>query len=92
MNTVMSATEMRKELIEMREKSLDKKSKWYNTDLQDYISFVKSRDKQELLRIYKNTCALNSDSFEKTVQREINLLDKAGMFVAKNMTPKHMLD
>jgi hypothetical protein len=72
--------------------SHDKSSKWYLSDKMDFQSKLRMLDVAELKYKLNQLSSLNSINFEKKVNKEINKLDKAGMFNLGNMSPVHQLD
>lgn len=71
----MDIAEMKRELIRMRKKSLDRSSRWYQIDLENFAYSLGEKDDDEITRIYETACTLNSAEFEKYVQNELNILD-----------------
>ena len=90
----MNTAQMIAEMIEFKKRSLNPKSKWFTQDLQDYTDAVKRLSAPELLRAYNNIRAMNdkNSSFNKTVNKEILKMQKAGMYDVSRMSPKNALD
>jgi hypothetical protein len=67
-------------------------SKWYESDKADFSRYISSLDTEKFEQVYNNWKVMWSPQFEKDCQKEINKLDKAGMFNIGNLSPKHQLD
>lgn len=81
------------ELMKVWESSYrNKNSKWYNLDRLDYLDNIKRLSIDDLQKRLNNLTALNSKSFEKKVNAEINKMDKAGLFNIGGLSPIHQLD
>jgi hypothetical protein len=55
-------------------------SKFFNQDRKDYIAFLESKTELDLEETYIRLSCLNSKTFENAVNKEINILEKAGMY------------
>ena len=87
----MKASELKLKLIREYKKSLDKNSKWFNSDLENYKEGLKGKSSLQLKRMLDNIICLNggNNEFNKEIEKEINKLDKAGMFNTSNMNPRN---
>lgn len=74
-------------------KTLNKKSKWYSADISEYRHNLSKLSKSDITTKLNNLKQLNSSTsaLSKTVSKEISLLDRNGMFNAKNLTPDKAL-
>ena len=68
------------QLVAIYESSLNKESKWYQEDLANYKSNIARITPEEQQHLLNNIKALNSKVFENFVNREVNKMDKAGMY------------
>ena len=93
MNKLERST-MIKKMVSIYSQTLNKKSKWYNTDLLDYETGLTKVSDSELNRIYNNVYQLNDETsqFNKQVDKEEIKLLKAGMYNIDKMSPKNCLD
>jgi hypothetical protein len=57
-----------------------RESKFFAEDRKNYLIFLESKSDPELEDTYNRLSCLNSKSFENAVNKEINKLDKAGMY------------
>lgn len=62
------------------------------TEINRIISELESRSYENLTRTYNNRLCLNSNSFDKYVEKEIHKLDKAGMFDIRKCAAENQLD
>jgi len=85
-------TAIQKERINQFEKTLNKNSKFYNEDLQNFINNVSKENKQKSEKSLSRVGYLNSDIFAKKVKKEINKLDDAGLFNISKMKVNNSLD
>ena len=69
-----------------------KPSKWLEQDKKDYIAFLNRKSDEELNQTFNNLSALNSDRFEHKVNKELDKMDKSGLFNISKMTPFNALD
>ncbi len=86
----MKASELKLKLIKEYKKSLDKNSKWFNSDLENYKEGLKGKSSKDLQRMLDNIICLNGGNkeFNKKIVREINKLEKAGMFDVSSLSPR----
>lgn len=70
-------------IVELK-KTLNPKSKFYNSDLLSSIEAFKSKSKGEKIRILNNLKCLNSAKYEKLVDKEVSEMGRGGMFNLKN--------
>lgn len=84
--------EMKEALIENFRNSLNKKSKWYDSDLAEFKNNLDKVSESKILEMYNNMIAFNSKSFEKFVEKEEQKLLKGGMYNINNLKPKNCLD
>lgn len=79
----MCIKQLQNELIALYAKTLNKASKWYKQDLQDYTShIIKNKDKCDLQEKYNRLCGYNSKSFESKCKKQIDKM--AACFLIKN--------
>ena len=76
----MDIRRMKKMLIDSYQCKLNVKSKWYNNDLNDYKDNLDMCSDNRIIEMYNNTLALNSESVENLVTKEVNKMVDAGMF------------
>lgn len=67
-------------------------SRWYESDKVEFFAYIHSVSDEKLDRIYGNWIAMESPEFKKECDREINRLDKAGMYDIGKMKPENCLD
>jgi len=72
----------------------NKKSKWYKQDLSDLIDSLNNKTDEELeTSIQRMRCISGVDKrFNKTVNDEINKMDKYGLFDIRKCHPLNQLD
>jgi len=82
------------QVIELYKSTLNIDSKWYGSDLHNFISNVEHKTEGELLQQLANLKALtgNDKRFNTMVEKEEKLMLKAGMYDVRNMKPENCLD
>jgi len=85
-------TSIQIERVNQFKKTLNKTSKFYNEDLQNFINNVSKENKKDSETKLSRIGCLNSKQFEIKVKSEIKKLDRAGMFSPTNMKPINCLD
>jgi len=81
-------------VIELYKSTLNPSSKWYGSDLFNFISIAENKTEAELSQQLANLRAItgNDAKFNKEVEREEKRMLKAGMFDIGNMKHKNALD
>jgi len=93
-NGEMTKQQLIKETIREYKKTLDPQSKWYQDDVVSFTTGIKKKTVSELQTTLGNLRSLNNPNSDlsRTVKKETRLLDNAGMFNIKNLSPIHALD
>ena len=81
-----------KQAIELYKKTLDKKSKWYNDDLANFSSHIKTASLDKINQSINNMSYAQSKKADADFNRETRKLEKAGMFNIGNMKVINALD
>ena len=81
-----------KQAIELYKKTLNKNSKFYKEDLQNFITNIKTASKTQVNQSLNNMSYMASKQSDIDFEKETNKLDKAGMFNIGNMKPINALD
>ena len=73
---------------------MNKGSKWYKEDMQSFILSIENKSLIELKHMYNNLYCLGgkSSGFNSFISRELNELDKGGMFNVNNCKAVNCLD
>jgi len=85
-------TKLQMKRVEQYEQTLNKNSKFYNSDLQDFISNVRDESPEQSEISLKRVGYLSSDAGLKHVEQLINKMEKEGMFNVKKMGALNSLD
>jgi len=82
------------QVIELYKSSLNPNSKWYGSDMHNFISQAENKTEKELLQQLANLKALTGKDkkFNAMVDKEVSLLAKSGMYDVGSMKPKNCLD
>lgn len=70
----------------------NKNSKWFTSDVKDYIGYINSVSASKLDLLYSNAIAFNSPEFERNIEKEEKKMLKAGLYEMGNMKPVNALD
>lgn len=85
-------TAAQQERVRLFKATLNKSSKWYNQDLNDFISNVSKEDAAKSNELIGRMTYMRSAKFEKEIAKEENRMLKAGLYETGNMTPTNALD
>jgi len=89
---------MKKQLITqcatLYAKTLKPTSKWFKSDIAEYKTFLGTLSITDIRTRLNKLQALadTKSTFNKQIEKEVQLLDKAGMFNMSKMQPKNCLD
>ena len=72
----------------------NKKSKWFEEDKKEVLDALSNKTDEQLTSSLNNYNAMldNKSSLNRDVRRELNKMDKAGLFNIKSMKPENQLD
>lgn len=73
------------ELVDFYASTLDRKSKWYKSDIMEFKVAVSMLNDRELSERYQRAKAYKSTEFNDYVNAEISKMDNQGMFNVKNL-------
>lgn len=85
-------TALQQERVRLFKNSLNKSSKWYAQDLQDFIDNVSKEKPSKSTEVLGRVKAMNSKEFESQVAKEERKMERAGLFEMSNMRPINALD
>lgn len=85
-------TKIQKERVEQFKKTLNKTSKFYNEDLQNFIDNVLNESVAQSKETLSRIGSYSDKSQQKQVEKEIEKMDKAGMFNPSKMHILNSLD
>jgi len=88
----MNREQLISETIKLFIKTLDKKSKWFTQDLNDFSLRLNSASIEQIKSSYNNLSYMNSKQSDIDFDKETKRLEKAGMFNVGNMKPANALD
>lgn len=85
---------IRNEIVSLFKSSLHKDSKFYEQDLADFKRTLAGKSESEAKEQLARLRALSGldAAFNNTVSKEMDKLDKSGMFSMHNMKPTNALD
>jgi hypothetical protein len=82
------------QLVATFKRTLNPSSKWFNQDVADFKANVSRLSVKELENKLGRFTALNDEksSFNKSVKKEVKLMEREGMFNVSNIKPNNCLD
>lgn len=90
----MNTNQLRSEILKVFKLSLNPNSKWYQQDLKDFTSILKTRTEKELQQQLANMRGIVGldPEVNKLCALEEKRMEKAGMYNLGNMKPENALD
>jgi hypothetical protein len=90
----MKKNEMIEKMVSYYKKTLNKKSKWFETDIEDYRANLLKLSMEALREKYLRLQQIEDENsnFNKDIKKYISKLNKAGMYNIENMKPCNVLD
>lgn len=85
-------TAIQKERVEQFKKTLNKNSKFYNEDLQNFIDNISKESAKQSKISLSRVGSYSTKQFQSKVNKEIEKMDKSGMFNVKKMHALNSLD
>lgn len=79
-------------LIDNFKSKQNKSSKWYKSDVADFVSNLKKCSNGRVAEMYSNAMAMNSKSFEAQVAKEESKMDRYGLYDVTKMKAVNALD
>lgn len=85
-------TAIQKERVEQYKSTLNKSSKFYNEDLQNFINNISKESAEQSKKSISRVGSYSTKQFKAKVEREIEKMDNSGMFNVKKMHALNSLD
>lgn len=85
-------TAIQKERVEQYKKTLNKNSKFYNEDLQNFISNITKETASKSKSCLSRVGSYSDKKEQSKIKKEIEKMDKSGMFDIKKMHAANSLD